>query len=375
MSASPLPKPSAADHDSRPKAIVYCEGNFGAIDGKTANGLVRSSERYEIVAVIDSELAGQDTGMVLDGMANDIPLCANLTEAMALADGAALFIVGVAPTSGLLSAAERDVLLDAMASGLSIINGLHEFLNDDPEFAAAAAIYSVEICDVRRPRAKVDLHMFTGAIVDVPCPRIAILGTDGAIGKRTTATILARTLNEHGVNAVLVGTGQTSLIQGARFGVALDSVPAQFVSGELESEVLEAFEQAKPDVIIVEGQGALSHPTYLSSTAILRGSRPQAVILQHAPARKTISDYPAFPMPTAASEINLIETFADTEVIGVTLNHEEMTDSEVSAAIIAYEAELGIPVTDALTRPVQRLLDMVFAAFPELEQKPAPAIV
>ncbi len=357
------------------KATVYCEANFGAIDGKTANGLVRHSERYEITSVIDSRLAGQDAGMVLDGTPNGIPICADLDEALELAGGALeLFIVGVAPTSGLLSATERDVLLDAMSHGLDIINGLHEFLNDDPEFVAAAVINSVVISDIRRPRAKTDLRMFSGRILDVACPRIAILGTDGAIGKRTTATILTRALNAHGVKAVLVGTGQTSLIQGARHGVALDAVPAQFVTGELEAAVLEAVEVDDPDVIIVEGQGAVSHPTYLSSTAILRGSRPAAVILQHAPARRTISDYPAFPMPTAASEINLIETFADTKVIGLTLNHEDMTDAEVSLAITAYEVELGIPVTDALTRPTRRLLDMVFAAFPELEQEPAIAI-
>lgn len=360
----------AAPPSRKPRAIVYCEANFGAIDGKTANGLVRSSERYEIVSVIDSQLSGQDSGMVLDGLANGIPICADLDDAMAQGGPVPdLFIVGVAPTSGLLSTSERRVLLEAMSQGLSLVNGLHEFLNDDPEFAVAAAINSVEIVDVRRPRAKVDLRMFTGRILDVPCPRIAVLGTDGAIGKRTTATVLTKALNDHGLNAVLVGTGQTSLIQGARYGTALDAVPAQFVTGELEAAVVEAFEGESPDVIVIEGQGALSHPTYLSSTAILRGSRPAAVILQHAPARKKISDFPAFSMPTPASEINLIETFADTNVIGLTINHEDMTDSEVTAAITMYELELGIPVTDALTRPTDRLLDMVFAAFPNLERK------
>ncbi len=360
----------AASPGQRPRAIVYCEANFGLIDGKTANGLVRNSERYEITSVIDSRLAGQDAGMVLDGEAKGIPLCRDLADALTNASVRPdLFIVGVAPTSGLLSPAERGVLLEAMSHGLSIINGLHEFLNDDPEFAAAAAINNVEITDVRRPAAKVDLHMFSGRILEVTCPRIAILGTDGAIGKRTTATILTRALNEHGLKAVLVGTGQTSLIQGARYGTALDAVPAQFVTGELEAAVVEAFESEAPDVIVVEGQGALSHPTYLSSTAVLRGSRPEAVILQHAPARKTISDFPAFAMPTPASEINLIETFADTGVIGLTINHEHMTDSEVTAAITMYELELGIPATDALTRPTDRLLDMVFAAFPDLEKK------
>ncbi|MGB5759785.1 MAG: DUF1611 domain-containing protein [Acidimicrobiales bacterium] len=371
MSDSPHAVQSDAPSEiQRPRAIVYCEANFGAIDGKTANGLVRHSEKYEIVSVIDSRLAGHDAGMVLDGEPNGIPVCGDLDGALTEAGAKPeLFIVGVAPTSGLLSTAERSVLLDAMSRGLSLVNGLHEFLNDDPEFAAAAVINSVVITDVRRPRAKVDLRMFNGGILDVSCPRIAVLGTDGAIGKRTTATILTRVLNAHGVNAVLVGTGQTSLIQGARHGVALDAVPAQFVTGELEAAVVEAFETENPDVIIVEGQGALSHPTYLSSTAVLRGSLPAAVILQHAPARRTISDFPMFAMPTPESEINLIETFADTKVIGVTINHEDMTDSEISAAISLYELNLGIPATDPLTRPAERLLDMVFTAFPDLEKK------
>ena len=172
--------------------------------------------------------------------------------------------------------------------------------------------------------------MFSGRIAEVTCPRIAVLGTDGAIGKRTTATILTRALNDRGIKAVLVGTGQTGLIQGARYGVALDAIPCQFCSGEMEATVVEAFEGEHPDVIVVEGQGALSHPAYLTSTFILRGSRPDAVILQHAPARRWLGDFPDVPMPTPASEIDLIQTFADTRVIGLTINHEDMTDAEVT---------------------------------------------
>ena len=74
-------------------------------------------------------------------------------------------------------------------------------------------------------------------------------------------------------------------------------------------------------------------------------------------------------MPTPATEINLIETFAATKVIGLAINHEMLTDAEVSTAITRYEDELGIPATDALTRPEGRLVDMVLAAFPELEEK------
>ena len=46
-----------------------------------------------------------------------------------------------------------------------------------------------------------------------------------------------------------------------------------------------------------------------------------------------------------------------------------MTDAEVSTAITAYERELGIPATDALTRSPERLVNMVLSAFPELGEK------
>jgi uncharacterized NAD-dependent epimerase/dehydratase family protein len=357
--------PSSTSGPSRPTATVFCEGNFAEIDGKTANGLVRRSDRYEITSVIDSTKAGRDAGAVLDGVANGIPVVADLDAALR-GDRPECFVLGVAPTSGLLSPPERAVILEAIANGLHVVNGLHEFLNDDLEFAAAAVQHDVLITDVRRPRAKTELHMFSGRIHEVTCPRIAVLGTDGAIGKRTTATVLTTALNDAGIRAVMVGTGQTSLIQGTRYGVALDAVPAQFVTGELEAAVVAAYEAEDPDVIIVEGQGALSHPTYLSSTAILRGSLPAGVVLQHAPARTTVSDFPNVPMPTVVSEINLIETFARTRVIGITINHEQMTDAEVSVAIAGYEAVLGIPATDALTRPTGALVDMVLAAFPAL---------
>ena len=373
MSSAPSPLPLHAREQVpiQPTAVVYCEANFGEVDGKTANGLVRSSDRYRILSVIDSHKAGLDAGVVLDGVASDIPVYRDLDEAISQADRLPNFLIfGVAPSSGMLSAAERTVILDAMAKGLSIVNGLHEFLNDDPEFAAAAVMHDVQILDVRRPRDKNQLRMFTGRISSVTCPKIAVLGTDGAIGKRTTATILTQALNARGIKAVLICTGQTGIIQGARYGVALDAIPCQFCSGELESTVVEAFENERPDVIVIEGQGALSHPAYLTSSFILRGTRPEAVILQHAPARTMLGDFPDVTMPTPASEINLIQTFADTKVIGLTLNHEHLSNDDVTAAITRYEAELGIPATDALTRPTDALVDMVVRAFPDLDRKP-----
>jgi uncharacterized NAD-dependent epimerase/dehydratase family protein len=365
---TPLGVVSGSTHTST--AIVYCEGNFAAIDGKTANGLVRHSERYEILSVIDSEKAGLDAGMVLDDQPNGIPICRDLAESLEKAVTVPdYFIFGMAPSSGMLSLHERGLLLEAIGHGMNIVNGLHEFLSDDPVFKAACAVSNVEILDVRKPRDKKDLHLFTGDISRVTCPVIAVLGTDCAIGKRTTATILSQALNDSGVETVMIGTGQTGLIQGARYGVALDAVPSQFCAGELEAMIIKAFTVECPDVILIEGQGALSHPAFSTSSFILRGACPDGVVLQHAPNRKHRCDFPQMGMPTPASEINLIETFAKTKVIGVTINHENMSDAEVSSAILRYEDELGIPTTDALSRSPERLVEMVLGAFPRLAEK------
>jgi len=368
------PARSVRGRDGITTAVVYCEANFGSIDGKTANGLVRHSEKYKILSVIDSAQAGRDSGAALGGESNGIPVCRDLAEAVALAGQVPdYFIFGIAPASGMLSPAERKLVLKAISLGMGIVSGLHEFLSDDPELAEAGATAGVRIHDVRRPPAKKDLRMFSDRLREVTCPRIAVLGTDCAIGKRTTATLLTSALQDRGIRAVMIGTGQTGLMQGARYGVALDAIPSQFCAGELEATVVEAFERERPQVIVVEGQGALSHPAFSTSAFILRGCQPDAVVLQHAPARTSRCDFPMMGMPTPGKEIRLIETFADTKVIGLTINHEHMTDDDVRDVILRYERELGIPVTDALTRPIGRLADMVVTAFPQLEGKLAVA--
>jgi uncharacterized NAD-dependent epimerase/dehydratase family protein len=353
-----------------PSAIIYCEGNFGKIDGKTANGLVRHSLSYRILSVIDSESAGLDAGEVLDNKANGIPILANAEEAIIHAESIPdYFIFGIAPSSGFLSDLDKSIILNAMSLGMNIVNGLHEFLTDDPLFLEASLKNNVRIFDTRKPKSKGDLKTFSGKIHNVKCPRIAVMGTDCALGKRTTATILANELTKKGLNVVLIATGQTGIMQGAQYCVALDAVPSQFCAGELESVIVQAYEKENPDLIIIEGQGALSHPAFSTSAFILRGSCPTGVILQHAPKRLYRSDFPDCPMPSIASEINLIETFSNTNVIGLTLNHEDMSLDETRCVIDSYTTEFGIPVTDVLSQPVEHLLHIVTSAFPMIARK------
>ena len=362
------PAKSVVHISKSPTAIVYCEGNFAQLDGKTANGLVRHSEAYRILSVIDSTYAGQDSGLILDAIQNHIPVLKNLEEAVNHgADIPSTLIYGMAPSSGKLSQTDRGVVLDAISLKMNIVSGLHEYLSDDAEISTLAFENNVTIRDIRKPKASKDMRLFDGSIANVQALRIAILGTDCAIGKRTTATVLARALNAKGIKTVLIGTGQTGLMQGAKYGLAMDSVPPQFCCGELEGAIVEASNAEQPDVILIEGQGALSHPAFCTSAFILRGSQPDAVILQHAPKRAHRCDFPDMAMPDPASEIVLIEAFADTKVIGVTINHEGMSEAEINETITSQSQKLGLPVTDALSRPSGHLLAMIRAAYPDLQ--------
>ncbi|MHC1599091.1 MAG: DUF1611 domain-containing protein [Candidatus Methanofastidiosia archaeon] len=352
------------------KAIVYCDNQFGKMDGKIANGLVRHSEKYEIAGIIDSSKVGMDAGEYLDGIKNGIPIFHDLNDAIErLGYLPEYFIYGIAPLEAFLTKEQRKIVFKAIEKGMNIVNGLHEFFTDDEEFMRKAEEHSVKVYDIRKPPAKKDLHLFSGRILKVNIPIVTVLGTDGAVGKRTTSVLLAKALKKEGLNVAFVATGQTGLIQGAKYGVAIDAIVEEFMTGEIENVVMEAYDTEHPDIIIVEGQGALSHPAYISSCAIIRGARPQAIIVQHPPKRKSIGDFPYMPMPTLKSEIELLEIFSRSKVIAITLNHEDMTDEDIKETITEYEERFQLPTTDVLKHGCEKLVKRIFQVFPELSKR------
>ncbi|MDW3195810.1 MAG: DUF1611 domain-containing protein [Cytophagales bacterium] len=354
------------------KAIVYAEAFFGENDGKVANGLVRHSEKYEIVGVVDSTKAGLDAGDVLDGEAKGILVFPTINAALEiLAVQPECFIYGIAPTHPVLSKNEREVFFLAMEKGLNIVNGLPEFFTDDLEFMDYAVEYGVTITDVRKPLPREELHPFTGKIHLALTPVIAIMGTDCAIGKRTTAMQLVTALREEGLKIAFIATGQTGLLQGAKYGAAIDVLSSGFATGAVEHAILTAEAAEKPDMIIVEGQGALGHPSYTSSAAILKGALPDAIILQHAPNRLNYCTYPEMSLTSLQSEIDLLEAFCGPRVMAITLNHENMSDAELELTIVEYEATYQLPVTDVLKKGCDKLVDKLAVFFPDLS---TPAI-
>jgi uncharacterized NAD-dependent epimerase/dehydratase family protein len=333
-------------------AVVYCEGAFGTTNGKTAHGLVRRSRRYRVLSVVDSKHAGKDAGEVLDGRSSGIPVVADLEAALRSPveeeRRATHVVVGLAPDGGRLSDGARADLRKAIELGLNIDSGLHDFLSEDPELTALATEQGVVLRDIRRPPPRSELHFFDGKIAEVRALKVAILGTDSAVGKRTTAWLLEDALVAAGRSCVMVGTGQTAWLQGAKYGIVLDSLINDFVAGEIEHAVWSAWDEERPDVIIVEGQGSLLNPAYPGGFELLAAARPEIIVLQHAPARAEYDGFPGYTMHPLGRQIAALEMISDRPVVAITLNHEGLRADDVPAMCRRLNEETGLPVFDVL---------------------------
>jgi uncharacterized NAD-dependent epimerase/dehydratase family protein len=333
-------------------AVVYCEGAFNTPNGKTAHGLVRFTERYSVLSVIDSRYEGRDAGEVLDGESTGIPIVRDVETAVLEAkDGgtpANRFVVGLAPDGGRLSGEAREDVKRAIQLGLDVDCGLHDFLTEDAEMADLAARHHVTLRDVRKPPPRSELHFFDGRIEEVTSFKVAMLGTDSAVGKRTTAWILVHALRKAGLETEMIGTGQTAWMQGARYGVLLDSLINDFVSGEIEHAVWSAWKERHPDIIVIEGQGSLMNPAYPGGFEILAAGRPDAVVLQHAPARKDYDGFPGYPIQPLPHQIQAVEIVSGRPVVAITVNHEGMEPGEVPAVCERITEETGLPAFDVL---------------------------
>ena len=342
-------------------AVVYCEGAFQTTNGKTAHGLVRRSRRYRVLSVIDSTCAGHDVDELLVGAIPGVPVVARLDEALVDAGRrgreATHLVIGLAPDGGRLPAEARRVVLDAIRHGLHVVSGLHDFLSDDAELAAAAAEADVTLLDIRRPPPRSELHFFSGVIDQVESVRVALLGTDSAVGKRTTAWLLVEALRAAGYTAELIGTGQTSWLQGARYSLVLDSLVNDFVSGEIEHAIWRAWSEVRPDVLVLEGQGSLLNPAYPGGYELLAAGRPQAVVLQHAPGRREYDGFPGYPLHPLRQQVQAIELVSSRPVVAVTVNGEGLDESAARRACDAISAELDVPAVEPLREGVGAVLE------------------
>lgn len=341
-------------------AIILSNGQLGKYPAKTAHGLIRGTSRYPIVAVIDENAAGKDAGEVVDGRARNIPVFASVESCLEQMKDVQYCLIGVATKGGKLPVELRATVAQAIAAGLSIVNGLHQYLSEMPDLEAMAANHHVQLIDIRKPKSKDELHFWTGRIRQVTCPRIAVLGTDCNVGKRTTARFLMEACTLAGLNAQMIYTGQTGWMQGGRYGFILDSTYNDFVSGEIEHAIVTCFEQENPDVIFIEGQSSLRNPSGPCGSEILLSGEAKYVVLQHAPARNYYddNDQARLPIPPLETEVELIRLYG-AQLLAITLNTSGLTKEQALAYKHQYEQSLEIPVLLPLEEGLDQLVPTI----------------
>jgi uncharacterized NAD-dependent epimerase/dehydratase family protein len=323
--------------------------------GKTARGVLRP-RRDDVDAILDST---REPGATEEG----VPVVASVAEAMEYEPTTAL--VGVATQGGRFPPEWMRILRECVEHGLSIENGLHIFLADDPELAQLARERGVELRDLRRPPA--DLSTATGANLSVPAKIVLTVGSDCAIGKMTVSLELDRAAQARGLKSVFVPTGQTGIAI-AGWGISVDAVVADFIAGAAERLVVEGHERGG-ELLWVEGQGAILHPVYSGVTfGLYHGSVPHVLVLCHEVEHTEIEGAGGGPheIPPLSELVELHERLAlparPARVAAIALNTRRVDEEAARAAVAAAEAETGLPADDPVRFGAAKLVDAVLAA-------------
>ncbi len=343
---------------AKSKAIVITSSYLDTDHAKTAHGLIRGTERFTILGIIDKKYPGKDAGEVLDGKKRNIPVYKSLKDFAKHSKKKAKYcIIGVATKGGVLPRELRTMLREAISMGYSIVNGLHDYVSDHADLVALAKKKRVQLIDVRKPKKFKDLHFWSGSITQVRCPKIAVLGTDCALGKRTTTRFLMQAMQKAGYKAEMIYTGQTGWMQGAKYGFIFDSTLNDFISGEMEHAIVQCWKEAKPDIIFIEGQSSLRNPSGPAGAEWLISANADAAVLQHNPARKKykgLEDYKDN-IPDVKNEIELIKIYG-APTVAVTVNTMKMKEADARTWAEAKEKELGIPVILPLEDGAEKLV-------------------
>ncbi len=330
---------------------LFMEGATDADLGKMGHGVLRYSPN-PIACVIDSELAGRDV-MEFGRSPRSAPIVGTIREAAAL--GAQVLVLGIAPPGGLFPPEWFPALDEAVAAGMSVVNGLHDRLEPRyPQLKPGQWIWDVRV----EPPGLTTASGLAGKLTN---KRVLMLGTDMAIGKMTAGLELYRGLNERGIKTEFVATGQIGIVvTGA--GIPLDAIRVDFAAGAVEREVLR---YADAEVVIIEGQGSYVHPASTSPLPLTRGSCPTHIVICHRAGMAGLRRHPHISIPPLREFIKLCEDVAEVcgtyprpRTIGIALNTAHLDDADARVAIEDTAREVGLPCTD----PVRFGIEVLAAA-------------
>src|SRR5712691_12309846 len=281
------------------KVAILAEGQFAPATAKTAIGVLRYAP-FEVAAVIDSTRQGLDAAACV-GVGAGVPVVATVDEA--LARGATVLLIGTAGAGGRIPDGYRPALARALERGVDVWNGLHERVLTDPGLAAAAKRGGAKVRELREPPSDLPIG---GHRARREGGRVVLtVGSDAAVGKMTASLEIVAALRRAGERAEFVATGQTGIaIAGG--GIAVDAVVADFIAGAAELMVCDAAERA--DWVVVEGQGALTHPGFSGVTlGLLHGAAPNVMVLCHDSARATLKAHDDIPIRTLGELVRIYE--------------------------------------------------------------------
>lgn len=340
------------------RIILLTEGFSEPVRAKTATSLLRYKPE-EVVAVYDTTQAGKQASELF-GVGGSTPMIGSLDDA----DTPNTLLIGIAPQGGRLPAPWKKVVLEAIARGMDIVSGLHDFLSNDDEIRTAAEKHGVTIHDVRK-NTEHDVSTRQGIRED--CLRLHTVGHDCSIGKMVTSVEMTKEFVRRGHDAKFVATGQTGImIEGD--GCPVDCVVSDFVNGAVEKLILA---NQHHDILVFEGQGSLAHPCYSAVTAgLLHGCIPHGMIMVYEAGRTAVNGMPHIPLHPLPKLIEVYEAMASlhmpSKVIGVSMNSRNLTADQARAEQEAVSSELGLPVTDVYRDGAGPLVEASLALRAEL---------
>ena len=343
--------------DRKRRIVILAAGQLDVFTAKTAAGVIRY-RHDEVVGVLDPEHRGQSL-QTLIGIGDGIPIVGDLSELDSVNPD--MLIIGVATPGGKVPETWRQFLRQAIERRMEIVNGLHTMLGDDPELASLAKERGVRIWDVRRPPEDLDVGMARAK--GISAKTVLTIGSDCNIGKKLAAIEIAQELQCRDEDAVFVPTGQTGVMIAGR-GMAIDRVISDFVSGAAERLVLE---HERRGWVVVEGQGAIAHPSYSGVTlGLMHGACPKAMVLCHQPTRTCLrhTDLAIPPLrEIVAIHENLMRPILDSTVVGVALNCWDLSDADAEDAVRKTQEEVNLPVTDVIRFGAGPLVDALNSHF------------
>ncbi|MDH3252059.1 MAG: DUF1611 domain-containing protein [Ignavibacteria bacterium] len=335
------------------RMLILAEGKFSPMMSKTANGAI-AYLHDEVAAVVDSTQEGKTAQQVL-GYGGEIPVVRSVEDGLRYRPDSLL--IGIAPAGGRLPESWRSSITTALHHHLNIISGLHTFLSDDPEFTRLAAEQGCSITDLRKvPESS--RRVARGNWKNRRARTVLAIGTDCRIGKMTTILEMHRVLQQRNIRCDFIATGQTGILIAGK-GVSVDAVIGDYIAGSVEKEIDDS-DAAGSDIILVEGQGALTHQGYSSVTlGLMHGTMPDAMIMCHQPAR--IRDDYGQPIPDLNVLIRLHEDiigfFRPSKVVGIGINSVGLTEEQSKEAARSIEEHTGLPAVDAFRFGADRLVD------------------